>query len=143
MQAERKLLELPQEILRHLALNSVNDMRSIFLVHDKRLLGIILQELNDLVNKHGVLTTKQSHILQEGIAPTIISGSSELEELVRQSAQSNKIKDGFIVKPARLGDNEGIIFGRDLSAEQWTSVVMSLRTLGSDQCIIQRQPACL
>ncbi|KAJ9489477.1 hypothetical protein VN97_g3799 [Penicillium thymicola] len=134
---QNELLELPQEILRHLALNSVNDMRSIFLVHDKRLLGIILQELNDLVNKHSVLTPKQAHILQEGIAPTIISGSSELEELVRQSAQSNKIKDGFIVKPARLGDNEGIIFGRDLSAEQWTSVVMSLRTLGSDQCIIQ------
>ncbi|KOS42213.1 hypothetical protein ACN38_g6914 [Penicillium nordicum] len=111
-------------------------MRSIFLVHDKRLLGIILQELNDLVNKHGVLTTKQSHILQEGIAPTIISGSSELEELVRQSAQSNKIKDGFIVKPARLGDNEGIIFGRDLSAEQWTSVVMSLRTLGSSAAYV-------
>ena len=124
---QKELLSLPREILRHLALRSVNDMRSVFFVHDKRLLGILLQELDDLVYKHRVLTEEQASILHQGIAPTIIPRSPELKQLILQNSCSKDIKDGLILKPARLGDNVGIIFGRDLTAEQWKATITSLR----------------
>lgn len=137
---QAELLAPPQEILRHLALHSVNDLRSIFFAHDKRLLGIILQELNDLVSKHRVLTSEQVQILQQGIAPTIIPGSPELKHLIIMELKSKNIKDQFILKPARLGDSEGIIFGRDMTTKEWESAVKSMANPRQQQTqyIVQR-----
>ncbi|KAE8147207.1 hypothetical protein BDV25DRAFT_142964 [Aspergillus avenaceus] len=140
---QTELRSLPRDILRHIACHSVNDLRSIFLVHDKRLLGIILQELQDLVHKHQVLTLEQVDMLERGIAPTLIPSSPELEQLISHNRDDSiEIKDDFIVKPAGKGDSEGITRGRDMSVDEWNSVVMSMQKPRENphdtQYIIQR-----
>ncbi|KAL4870424.1 hypothetical protein BDV12DRAFT_195368 [Aspergillus spectabilis] len=65
-----ELRSMDRDVLKNLALCSINDMREIFLVADKRILGIVLQELGDLVHKHGILTLEQAKILREHIVPT-------------------------------------------------------------------------
>lgn len=49
-----ELLALEPVMAREIAMRSVNDLRSVFIAHDKRILGIIHQELHDLVHKHKV-----------------------------------------------------------------------------------------
>lgn len=77
---QSEMESLGQDMLKALAPLCVNDLRSIYLVHDKRMLGIVAQELESLVEKH-VLTADEAEMLQNGIAQTILAGSSELKEL--------------------------------------------------------------
>ncbi|KAF7591617.1 hypothetical protein BBP40_001317 [Aspergillus hancockii] len=57
---------LSPDIQQHLALSSVQDFRSTLLIHDKRILGILHQELDSLTTKHRVLTEKQADLLRKG-----------------------------------------------------------------------------
>lgn len=116
---QRELRAMPIKVLRHLSLRCFNDLRVIFLVHDKRMLGIILQELDALVNRHGVLTPKQAEILREGISTTFIPGSSEISQLKKDCHHNPNLKDNFILKPIRSGKGAGILFGDELSPEDW------------------------
>ncbi|KAJ5263444.1 hypothetical protein N7478_011049 [Penicillium angulare] len=123
---QKEISSIPIPMLQHIALRSINDFRSIFFAHDKRMLGIIREELDDLVYKHEVLTPSQANILREGIVYTLIPGSKEINRLIKQSEDSNFIKDKYIIKPIRLGQTEGIIFGDDLTPEEWMSTLRSL-----------------
>lgn len=78
---------LSLEMLQHIALWCVNDIRTILLVADKRILGVVLQELDNLVNDLKVLTAEQARILRDGIVSTILPGSSELKTLISESRQ--------------------------------------------------------
>ncbi|KAK4124711.1 hypothetical protein N657DRAFT_615634 [Parathielavia appendiculata] len=119
-----ELFALAPEMVRHIAMRSVNDVRTVFIAHDKRMLGIIRQELDALVHKHKVITQAQARILSDGIIPTILPGSPEL----RQLAETNTFhKDDFILKPFRLARGSGIVLGKDLSASQWSSIIESMR----------------
>lgn len=110
---------LSPEILQHLALCSINDMRAIFLLADKRILGIIFQELDDLVHRHQVLTTAQACILRKHIVPTILPGSPELESLTREYKAGRVSKDNYLIKPCREARSIGILFGDELPASEW------------------------
>ena len=125
---QHELRSIPSSILREVALCCFNDLRTIFLVHDKRMLGIVLQELNALVHIHRILTPDQANILREGIAPTILPGSSELSSLIRSSELDPKLKDGLLLKPIRSGKGAGIEFGIDLEPEVWLSRLSILRS---------------
>ncbi|PYI05973.1 hypothetical protein BO78DRAFT_128353 [Aspergillus sclerotiicarbonarius CBS 121057] len=118
---------MPGKILRQLALCCVNDMRSILLIHDKRILGVLLEELDSLVNKHQVLTTEQAELLRQGIVPTINPGSAELEQLIDRCAKSDTTKDSYIIKPVRSARGDGILLGRELSPTQWEALLIDLR----------------
>ncbi|KIM94579.1 hypothetical protein OIDMADRAFT_135699 [Oidiodendron maius Zn] len=132
---------LSSEILLHLGLHGVNDLRTIFHVNDKRILGIIHQEIDALVNKHGVLTAAQGELLQRGVVPTTLPGSPELEDLISQCRNGIVKKEDFIVKPCRGGRGFGHILGESLSTEEWESMLMGMQdpTLYADktQYIIQ------
>ncbi|KAJ6182531.1 hypothetical protein N7485_001173 [Penicillium canescens] len=65
-------------MLRHLAKVAVN----YFHIGLLRFLGIILQELNDLVQEHHVLTSDETRILRAQIVPTILPGSQDLKNLL-------------------------------------------------------------
>ncbi|RAL16828.1 uncharacterized protein BO97DRAFT_420219 [Aspergillus homomorphus CBS 101889] len=78
---QHELRSIPIDILRHLTLHCVNDMRSVPLIHDKRILGVLLQELDSLVGKN-VLTAEQAAVLRHGVVPNINPGSPELNELI-------------------------------------------------------------
>jgi hypothetical protein len=71
---QSELEDLGLDILKALAPLCFNDMRTIFLVHDKRMLGIVLQEIQSLVHEHNVLTAEEGEILRHGIVPTFLPG---------------------------------------------------------------------
>ena len=92
---------LDPEIGRYIALHGANDARSRLIAHDKRVLGIIHQELDDLVSKHHVLTPAQATLLRSRIIPTIIPGSEESRNLLQAHRQGIVSKDDFIIKIGR------------------------------------------
>lgn len=118
---------LAPEMRQHLALYGVNDIRSILLIHDKRILGILQQELHDLVHKHHVLTQEQAACLRRYVIPTIIPGSPELIQLVEDYSRGTVSKDDFILKPVRGGRGMGILFGADLTNSQWEDMLANLQ----------------
>jgi hypothetical protein len=122
-----ELLALDPGMVREIARRSVNDLRSVFIAHDKRILGIIHQELHDLVHKHGVITQDQERILKDGIIPTIVPGSPELQSLIDEASEDAAIKDKYILKPFRLARGSGIRLGKTLSSEEWKLTLESMR----------------
>ena len=117
-------------MLREISTCCFNDLRTIFLTHDKRMLGIVLQELDDLVKKQRVMTPAQAAILGSGIAPTLIAGSPEMANLTRLSKLDATHKDLFILKPIRSGKGAGIMFGSDMTTASWISALEALEEPG-------------
>lgn len=122
---QRELARMTPQMLQQLSLRCFNDMRTIRLVHDKRLLGIVIQELDNLVTRN-VLTPEQATILHQGIVPTIIPGSSQLSHFIAECRQSS-LQDAYLLKPVRSGKGAGILFGDELSRDEWLSKLKSMR----------------
>lgn len=138
---QRELDALDLEVLRQVSLRCFNDMRTVLLVHDKRMLGIIRQELPQLVTR-GVLTEIQAEALKNGIVETVLPGSDELDMLIQASCTAPELRHGFILKPVRSGKGDGIIFGDDFTSDEWTARVESLTSasvLPGVSCVIQRR----
>ena len=113
--------------LREIALRCFNDLRSVFLVHDKRMLGLVLQELDSLVDGQQLFSSADAEFLRQHIVPTIIPGSREMEALLYFSRHSPHIRDDFVLKPIRSGKGQGIVFGNDTSADEWILHLESLQ----------------
>ncbi|KAF4975789.1 hypothetical protein FZEAL_7470 [Fusarium zealandicum] len=109
---------LDPAVAHQLALTPLNDIRTILLVHDKRLLGILPDELPGMVTR-GVLTAEEADVVAAGIAKTLIPGSKELQALLRESAADPTIKDNYIYKNCRDGLGQGIDLGRNLTQQEW------------------------
>lgn len=124
---QRELLRLDPEVWRLLSLRCFNDMRTILLVHDKRMLGIIQQELPAMVVR-GVLTVEQAQALDRGIADTALPGSQRMQDLLHQSHADPAVKDEYLLKPVRGGKGAGIVFGEDLDADQWLAALRDLQS---------------
>ncbi|CRG82758.1 hypothetical protein PISL3812_00104 [Talaromyces islandicus] len=118
---------LSPEMQRQLAFHSNNDIRSILLIHDKRILGILHQELDDLVAKHQVLTKRQADLIRKRVVFTIIPGSKDLERLTNSYYQGNVSKNDFILKPIRSGRGQGIVLGQDLSTSEWEEILADMK----------------
>ena len=116
---QHELRALSPAMLREISACCFNDLRTIFLVHDKRMLGIILQELGNLVEVQKIMTLAQAATLRRGIAPTMIAGSPEIAALKMLSENDPLIKDRFLLKPIRSGKGAGIVFGSDMTAASW------------------------
>lgn len=122
---QREFRALSPEMMRELSVRGFNDMRTILLTHDKRMLGIVLQELSALVARK-VISPEDAARLENGITPTILPGSAELESLIRRSAASPSLKDGYILKPVRSGKGAGILFGDQLNHADWQTKLEEL-----------------
>lgn len=125
--------QLNPEIQHHLALYGVNDVRSMLLVQDKRILGILHQELDALVKTHNVLTEEQAQLLRRRVIPTIIPGSKESRQLLSLHHQRAISKDDFILKPVRASRGAGIVFGDELANSEWEAILNDLRSPESSQ----------
>lgn len=132
-----ELFAVDPDMVRHIAMRSVNDMRSVFIAHDKRILGILRQQLDALVHKHGALTLAQARILEQGIVPTILPGCERLRQLLDASYADPGIKDGYILKPFRLARGSGILLGRDMSVSEWCRILESMKTADLHSCTAQ------
>ncbi|GAM33643.1 hypothetical protein TCE0_011r00701 [Talaromyces pinophilus] len=150
LKVEQCALELFQEefadinptSLKQLAMCSVNDFRTIFLLHDKRILGIVLDEIANLV-KRNVFSPDEGRILRDGIAETLIPGSNALKQLLEETKQDPLAKNEWIVKPVRDASCNGIRLGVDIEQDEWLSLLerLSSRALypaSDDAYVVQR-----
>ncbi|RBR24245.1 uncharacterized protein FIESC28_02978 [Fusarium coffeatum] len=138
---QRELDALDLGVLQQVSLRCFNDMRTVLLVHDKRMLGIIRQELPRLLAR-GVLTDSQVEALSSGIVDTILPGSNELNNLIQASCSTPELRHGHILKPIRSGKGDGIIFGDDLTADEWMSRLKGLTSadiVPGVSCVVQRR----
>ncbi|PQE30842.1 Taurine catabolism dioxygenase protein [Rutstroemia sp. NJR-2017a WRK4] len=128
-----------EEMLKALAPLCLNDLRTIYLVHDKRMLGIVLQELESLVEMN-VLTTAEAELLRKGIVPTILPGSPELKELIQISHSGSRVKDDYVLKLTSSGKGKGIIFGTDISDDEWMELLggLSNQFVSGSNYVVQR-----
>jgi hypothetical protein len=105
------------------------------------MLGIVRQKLADLVAS-GVLTKMQAEALDNGIVQTILPGSNELTTLIRASIVKPELRHGYILKPIRSGKGDGIVFGEDLTAAEWTARLQGLvsaNIIPEVSCLVQRR----
>ncbi|KAF5706281.1 multidrug transporter [Fusarium mundagurra] len=138
---QRELLALEPGILRQISLRCFNDMRTILLVHDKRMLGIVRQEIPKLVAR-GVVTAVQAEALRLGIVETLLPGSQQLKDLLQASLTCPELRHSYILKPIRSGKGSGIIFGDDVTAPEWTSLLQALTSpneISGGLCVVQRR----
>lgn len=139
---QQELMALSPEMLRQLSLRCFNDIRTVLLVHDKRMLGIVQQELQSLVAR-GVLSPSQADCLDNGVAKTMIPGSPELMAFLTRCRMSPELKDSYLLKPVRSGKGDGIVFGDALSPSEWISRLERLRCAdlepGNGTCVVQRK----
>lgn len=122
-----ELMSLSFEMLQEIGRRCFNDLRTILLVHDKRMLGIVLEELDSLVARK-VLTPDQASILDRGIVPTIIPGSAKLDHFIAQCRKSPNLKHNYILKPVRGGKGAGILFGDLMTRTKWKSKLQLMRS---------------
>lgn len=138
---QHEMRELSTEMLRHISLVCFNDMRTILLVHDKRMLGIVRQELGPLVARK-VITKAQAGILDKRIAETILPCSPQLERLFLQSRSCRELRHQYILKPVRGGRGIGIIFGDATTSDVWETILKRMRLPGmepEDSYVIQKR----
>lgn len=124
---QHEMLALSYEMLQQLSLRCFNDMRTLLLVHDKRMLGIVLEELDSLVASN-VLLPSEASLLQRGICPTVLPGSTEMARLTKLCQLQPSLKDEYLLKPVRGGKGEGIMFGADVAYESWLSCLEDLKS---------------
>lgn len=96
---------------------SLNDLRTVFIVHDKRLLAVLRDEniMGELLN-HADCARLRAHIIQTDIVSRL---STEMALDVRQN------REHWLIKPSRSGKGAGIIFGRNLSEQAWKQLLES------------------
>lgn len=123
---QRELEALGGDLLKALAPISFNDFRTVYLVHDKRMLGIIPQELDSLVRDHRVITSQEAQLLKSSIVPTFIPGSEQLRNLLRDIQLVKETKDDFILKPVGSGKGKAIVFGTDVTTEDFIKSLQRL-----------------
>lgn len=114
--------ELDSTVLQKLAICCTSDLRTVFVTHDKRLLGIIEQELPSL-EKRGVLRAKDRQALQQGIAHTILPGTTEMHAVLKQAQADDTLRNKYIIKAVRDGFSTGIQMAKDLSQQEWLTLL--------------------
>lgn len=138
---QRELHAMQPEMLQQIGLRCFNDMRTILLVHDKRMLGVVKQELPNLTARQ-VLSLNQAKILEKSITDTFIPGSLHLDKLLQLSTKNPEIKKDFLLKPVRGGKGAGIIFGDEYEPTEWISALRKLQSpklIPGETCVIQRR----
>ena len=127
---DTELFSLSEAMIRQIALCCINDVRSVFISHDKRILGILRHEVDSLVHR-GVLSEIRGDMLRNVLIPTILPSSNEALA-IREAARVNPgNKKNFILKPLRLARGKGILLGKNLSDEEWIDILNDMNTHSS------------
>lgn len=113
-----ELEALDEHILSEVGVRCANDLRTVFFVHDKRMLGLLHQELDNLVSS-AVLTVAQAGILRRGIVETHLPGTQSYRNILQDVGN----KHMWIYKPSLAGKGEGILFGKDLDGDAWKGLI--------------------
>ena len=99
----------------------LNDFRTIFLAHDKRLLHLIF--VDDFTSQ--CLTQEETTFLRQHTIPTYVY-NNRYKEIWEDAFQ---YKDRYILKPYDLGKSVGLYAGVMTDEETWKSVIGKLGNL--------------
>ncbi|CAG8195405.1 unnamed protein product [Penicillium salamii] len=124
---QHEFRSLGSEMQKQISVRCFNDLRTMLLVHDKRMLGIIREELGSLKSR-GVISVDQANRLANGIAPTVLPGSSTLFALDQQSHFSETLKNDYLFKPTRGGKGAGILFGDEINNSDWLAILQTMKS---------------
>ncbi|KAL8942521.1 MAG: hypothetical protein Q9216_001622 [Gyalolechia sp. 2 TL-2023] len=140
---QHELAELPPAMLREIALRSFNDLRTVYLVHDKRMLGVVLEKLDSLVDRQRLFSSTEANFLRQHMARTIKPGSKKMEAILSLSKHDSDIRRDFFLKPIRGGKGQGFVFGTDTTADEWILQLESLQQpdlkAGQLKFVVQRR----
>ena len=100
-----------------------SDFRNIFLLHDKRFMRLWFE--NGFTDR--CLTAGETAFLRARSIPTWIWGEPEASAVMEDALRN---KDGYILKPYRLGKSEGVKAGALTTERVW-------KNLGKDGMVIQ------
>ncbi|KAH8703185.1 hypothetical protein BGW36DRAFT_288913 [Talaromyces proteolyticus] len=119
---QEELRDIEPQILKQLATCCVNDFRNILLLHDKRILGIVQEEISNLVQQN-ILDANEARVLHNGIAETAIPGSKAMKQLLEKSHQDPLQRYKYIVKPVRDASCNGIRLGEQFDKDEWIALL--------------------
>ncbi|KAI5779663.1 hypothetical protein DFH27DRAFT_586425 [Peziza echinospora] len=123
---QHELEGLSEEILFHLAQICYNDLRSIYFVHDKRMLGVLRRELDWLV-KVGDITVEQAGCLRRGLPETYTPCDEAFENVLRECESAPEKRREWVLKKCMAGKGDGMVFGKSVSGEDWLTRMRNLR----------------
>ncbi|UJR35039.1 hypothetical protein I4U23_027815 [Adineta vaga] len=116
---QNEILDLSHEILQFLIrnnqINYINDLRTIFLLHDKRLFSL----LSNQQFLYALLNTQQDKILQL-IPKTFVI--QQLPNYLKDSIINNK--QHWCIKPNSSGKGENITIGIDVTIDEWSKQLL-------------------
>lgn len=116
--------DMDEEVLLALARICHNDLRTIYIVHDKRILGLIRRELPWLMAK-GFITQHQASCLANGIAETHLPGDSMFHELAMVPGLGPEEKDKWTLKICTSGKGDGMVLGKDVDRDSWNKLLLA------------------
>ena len=96
--------------------NLLNDLRTVFLVHDKRLFSLFSKRSFQAI----MLTEAEIALLNKAVVPTYTR--LESPDLWSEARQR---KDGWIIKPCALGKGKDVYAGKLTPEEQWRDIFAS------------------
>jgi hypothetical protein len=109
-----ELTALPVNVLKELhRLDTINDLRTIFCVHDKRFLNLLGN--TDFLRRY--VDSADAQFLAQHIAKTI--PLSDRKQVMATLSEAKK----WVLKPCALGKGEGIKFGADCTLTQWQELL--------------------
>lgn len=114
--SQAELLAMDRDILAHIiTCPHINDIRTIFLAHDKRMLSVLTTP--DIMKNY--LDPDEVNLLQSCVIDTYICGIHKEIVNIAKRERSN-----WIFKPNGGGKGIGIVFGRECSSdEQWAALL--------------------
>lgn len=133
---QEELADIDAPVLRQLATCCVNDFRNILLVHDKRILCIIREELPSLVARR-VLTEEERHLLEKGIVETLLPGSPAMKTLLQRAKRDESTRHFYIAKPVRDASCHDIRLGKNMTQDEWLELLERL----SDRALLPSEDA--
>lgn len=113
---QEEIEALDDELLLEIGKVCWNDLRTIYLAHDKRMLGLIRKELYWLI-QWGKITPAQAVILENGLIETYTPSDKMWGWVADRTVPGEK--DKWVLKKCLSGKGDGMIFGRDLDEKAW------------------------
>ena len=115
-----ELEALDEDLLIELGKVCWNDYRTIYFVHDKRMLGLLRRELKWLVAS-GDITAAQADILRNGLAETYLCGDPVFRSALFSTKPAEK--NNWVLKKCMSGKGDGMVFGKDIDEETWKDML--------------------
>lgn len=100
----------------------LNDLRTIFIVHDKRFLAVLCNQeiMRDYLCAEEVLFLSEHIVPTYPVSVAVATSSDVVEESLAN-------QQDWVLKPNLLGKGEGVVFGKNLDVDTWRRTIDEYR----------------